>query len=87
MTTTLLKPLTARPFFEARRTKLKLNPTQMAARLGTTAQAIVWWEQDKRVPSLPITALAIAYEVSESQMEKEVMAIRRRIEARRAAVA
>lgn len=69
-------------FFEEQRERLGLTKTEVAARLRTTAETIRQWEADMVVPSRPITSLALAYEVPESRMEKEVMALRRRIEAR-----
>lgn len=72
-------------FFEEQRVKLTLNTTQMAARVGVTHQTVRLWEADRVVPRVQIATLAIGYEVAESRMEREVMAMRRRIESREAA--
>jgi len=72
-------------FFRDQRVKLNLNLTQMAARCGATAQTVLNWESDVSVPSPTVETLAKAYEVSESRMERELMAQRRRIERRREA--
>lgn len=69
-------------FLEHRRTRLGLSRTQIAARISTTAEAVRRWEIELVVPSIPISSLASAYEVSEDKMADEVMALRRRIEAR-----
>lgn len=71
-------------FFEERRTTLGLSRTQIAAIVRTTAEPVRQWEADTSVPRPSIELLATAYRVSEARMEKEVMALRRRIEARRA---
>ncbi len=70
-------------FFRDRRLALGLSLTQMGARAATTAQTVFNWEAGDTVPSATIATLATAYEVAESRMEKEVMAQRRRIEAKR----
>jgi DNA-binding XRE family transcriptional regulator len=72
-------------FFGEQRKRLDLNTTQMAARVGVTHQTVLLWESDRVEPRVPIATLAAGYEVSESRMEREVMALRRRIEARKAA--
>jgi transcriptional regulator with XRE-family HTH domain len=74
-------------FFEQQRNKLGLSGRAMAARLGIANQTVNNWENDKVVPAEPIAALAKSYEVSESRMEREVMAQRRRIEAKALATA
>jgi DNA-binding XRE family transcriptional regulator len=74
-------------FFEEQRGKLDLNRTQIAARVGATAETVRLWEIERNVPSTPIATLAAGYEVTEQRMEREVMALRRRIEAREAAAA
>ena len=74
-------------FFEQQRIRLDLNPTQMAARLGITSVTVRSWEMDTNIPRLPIARLATDYEVTEKVMEREVMALRRRVEAKRAPVA
>jgi transcriptional regulator with XRE-family HTH domain len=70
-------------FFEDRRERLKLNRTQIAARLGITAAAVRVWELEQFVPGQSIASLAAAYEVTEKRMADEVMALRQRIEAKR----
>lgn len=79
-------------FFRARRNELavkhrqKISQFDMAVRFkGLTPSSIGSWERDEVVPAVPISKLAQGYEVSESVMEREVMALRRRIEAREAA--
>lgn len=70
-------------FFEEQRNRLGLTRTEIAARLHTTAESVRLWEIDRVVPSPPIAELATGYEVSEARMERQVMAVRRRIEARK----
>ena len=77
----------AKNFFEEQREKLGLTATQMAARVPVSSDSVRDWEADGAVPRPPIAALAKAYQVSEQRMEKEVMALRRRLEAKRAALA
>lgn len=69
-------------FFERRRTQLGRSRTEIAAQLKLTAEAIRLWEKEVQGPKAHISALAVAYDVSEKVMEREVMALRRRIEAR-----
>lgn len=71
-------------FFETHRTDvLKLSQRGMATKLGVANTTVGTWEADELIPTLSVEKLAIGYEVSESRMEKELMAMRRRIEARK----
>lgn len=75
-------------FFESRRDALNLNRTEMAAKVGTTAETIRTWEKELSYPArVPILHLSKCYAVSESTMSDEVMSLRRRIEARESKVA
>jgi transcriptional regulator with XRE-family HTH domain len=71
-------------FFEQQRLKLNLSQRGMAARLSISNETVRNWEADAAVPTPPIAELATAYEVTEQRMEREVMALRRRIEAKQA---
>lgn len=71
-------------FFKARRDELKVTQRSLALALEVTENTIANWEDDSVVPGSPIAALAVAYDVPESRMAREVMAVRLRIEAREA---
>lgn len=68
-------------FFEAQRNALNISQRQMAKRLDVSNTLISALEQDRRVPRVTVAKLAKAYEVTETRMERELMALRRRIEA------
>lgn len=71
-------------FFETQRTDvLKFSQRAMAMKLGVANTTVATWEADEAVPGLPVAKLAAEYQVSESRMERELMAMRRRIEARK----
>lgn len=71
-------------FFEEQREKLDRTRTEQGAKVSASAESVRQWEADMSVPRVPIATLAVGYDVAESRMEKEVMALRRRIEARKA---
>jgi DNA-binding XRE family transcriptional regulator len=68
-------------FFEARRKRLEKTQREIALAAGVTEKSVGNWENDRVIPSVPIATLAKVYDVDEKQMEREVMALRRRIEA------
>lgn len=70
-------------FFQQRREALQLNETEMAARCGSTQNAVRAWELDKCVPRPRIADLAKAYEVDVKKMASEVIALRLRAESNR----
>lgn len=69
-------------FFRSRRVELGATQLAIARDLGLTEKSVANWERETVIPSSPIADLARVYKVSESRMEREVMALRRRIEAR-----
>jgi transcriptional regulator with XRE-family HTH domain len=70
-------------FFERQRKALGVKSQRaMAARIGCSNEAVRQWESDGAVPSTPIKQLAASYQVTENTMEREVMALRRRMEAK-----
>lgn len=71
-------------FFQQRREFIGLSQRKMATRIGVSNEAVRQWEDDSSVPQTPIAVLATAYQVSETKMEREVMALRRRLEATKA---
>lgn len=74
-------------WFKRRREELGMTQREMADACGVTEKSVANVENDRVVPSSPIASLAAAYSVAEKVMEREVMALRRRIEAREAAAA
>lgn len=68
-------------FFARQRVKLDIPRTHLARRMNKTASAVLHWERDYVVPLVPVDVLAAAYEVSETRMSEELIALRRRIEA------
>jgi DNA-binding XRE family transcriptional regulator len=70
-------------FFRSQREQLDTTQRALAIAIGVTEKAIANWENDVVVPKTPIAILASVYGVSEQKMEREVMAQRRRIEAKR----
>jgi transcriptional regulator with XRE-family HTH domain len=74
-------------FFESRREELKLSQRALADVLGVSNTAVSNWEHDEVVPALEISALAAGYKVSESRIERELIALRRRIEERKSVAA
>lgn len=73
-------------FWEKQRSEvLGISQRKMAARIGVSNSAISSWEVDQVIPTTPIAELARAYEVNEKIIERELIAQRRRIEAKTAA--
>jgi DNA-binding XRE family transcriptional regulator len=70
-------------FFKTRRDELKTTQRAIAIAADVTEKTVANWENDAAVPSTPIATLAAVYDVTETKMEREVMALRRRIEAQR----
>lgn len=66
-------------FWRDQRIKLGLSLTQMAARVDSSAQTVLNWENDETLPSKSSAELAAGYEVSESRIDREFMAMRKRI--------
>ena len=64
-----------------RREELKLTQFQMANKIGgVTPSSIAAWESERVVPPLSrVPGIAKGYELTEAQVEKEIVAIGRRM--------
>ena len=52
-------------FFKRRREELGLSQWGIAQRLGVSNSAVSSWEDEIRIPTLPIASLTAGYEIKE----------------------
>jgi len=66
--------------FLKRRKELKLTRFEMAIKIGgITPSALAAWETERAVPKLSqVPLISRGYEITESQVEREILAIGRR---------
>jgi len=71
-------------FFKRRREELGLSQRGIAQRLGVSNSAVSSWEDEIRIPTLPIASLAAGYDVKETVIEKALIEQRRAMEKKQA---
>jgi len=72
-------------FFKRRREELGMSQRGLAQKLGVSNSAVSSWEDEIRIPTLPIASLAAGYEVKEPVIERALIEQRRAMEKKQAA--